>query len=193
MSARGRAACGLVGTFGSAAMKPFDNPRALQDLAVCCLRNAARCGRAGARGPSRPGRPHKTPARVSRRTSVLPAIPQRAGFFKRLGAKSCNARHSSNVRRPKPATRGIPQTGEVAVAGPWQGRGGHRARSRLQTVRLDGNLVPCDIRCALRTKALPLLAVPTNTVDKLEFLVEMLTQLPSASGFFASQAEPREA
>ena len=89
---------------------PFEEPRALQDLADCCLGNPARRSQVGARGPSRSWAPHKIPVQASRKTSISPTALQRAGFSKRRDAKTRHAPDSSNEFRPNLATRPLLQT-----------------------------------------------------------------------------------
>ena len=75
----------------------FEKRRALQDRAPLRLRNAARCSDVGQLGPFTSRRENKTAGRIFSPCADPPSGPQRARFLKRAGAKTCDARDSSNA------------------------------------------------------------------------------------------------
>ena len=88
----------------------FEKCRALQDRAHPRLRKAARCSDLGQLEPFSSRRENKTAGRIFSPCADPPSGLRRAAFFKRAGAKTCDALHSSNAPGPKPATRAILQT-----------------------------------------------------------------------------------
>ena len=88
----------------------FEERGALQYFSPSRLKNAARCSSLGQSGLFSVRRDDKTAGQVFQPGVEQPPSPQRARFFKRAAAKTCNAPHSSNKPTPKPATRAILQT-----------------------------------------------------------------------------------